>query len=487
MKKLLLSLLLYTLTITTCGCAEVQIFKTKARPYDQVHVKDSELEDDIYYIKSGTRFTAAYLPEQGSAKNKTNALKESRVFAAMLDDSLIPDFYADELAAYRSDKLNVNSIILERFADLGYSIGGYDGYFSDGCIHFSTKNGLAEGSSLTDAVGKTNAEEVRVANINGRNAEKSMLRNGSGTISGLEKDKKYTIGYYVGTKYYEREIVADCHMYGAMELFSYGEEYIEDTHNGYLSFKMPPDLKDGYYNINGSGLYRYHTFKKGEEDEGASDYNAPYYLDEKSRVEAYSRQYGVQIPRRVKDLKITVKYDAAQGEDDPQGIVFAPDGTRYDMAITENPGEFTISFVEGMAGDWSVNVIPRTLDILDVSVDSSAVSEEATCEETRITLDEETENIQFISYYTAQFEKEIEKCTVYGTILAPDGRTTYQMEPGYTNDSGKRSYYLACEIPYAAAGEYIIRIYHFPEETEVEKPNIVDHTTENTEVIVIEG
>lgn len=487
MKRLLFTILLCSLCVVTCGCAEVQIFKAKARPYDQVHVKDSELKDDIYYVKNGTRFTAVHLPEQGSAKSKTTTLRESRVFATMMDDSLIPDFYADELAAYRSDKLNVDSINLERFADLGYSIGGFDGYFADGCIHFSAKNGLAEGSSLANAVGKTNAEEVRIANINGRNADKSMLRSGSGTIEGLERDKKYTVGYYVGTKYYEREIIADCHMYGAMELFTYGKEYMEDTHNSYLSFKMPSDLKDGYYNINGSGLYRYHAFKKGEGNEETSDYNVPYYLDEKSRVEAYSRQYGIQIPRRVKDLKITVKYDTAQETEDPQGIVFSPDGTRYDMEGTENPGEFSLSFTEGMAGDWSVNIIPRTLEILDVAVDSSAIAEEATCEETKITLNEVTENVQFISYYTTQFEKEVEKCTVYGTILAPDGITTYQMEQGYTNDGGKRSYYLACEVPYAMAGEYTVRIYHFPEETEVEEPSVVDKTTENTEITVIEG
>ena len=217
--------------------------------------------------------------------------------------------------------------------------------------------------------------------------------------------------------------------------------------------------------------------------------NESYYKDQKSKIEAYSRQYNVSVPKRVKDLKVTVKLESDEtlyADDIIQGIVFAPDGTQMDMDYNPNDKELSIAMAEGMSGDWTVNVIPKTLNIKDIIVDNDKLAEEATCEETIFTIPEDRENVEFYAEYTS-FKKDVSKCTVFGTVLAENGKT-YEMELGVDDtDYQNKKYYISYEVPFAAAGQYIVRIYHYPEETTIMDPVVQDKTEKDTEIIIIEG
>ncbi len=488
-KLLVIPTLILSLGLLT-GCEEVQIFKTTTDPYALVAHKDTDLNDNVYYVKNNTNFYSVYRPKNGNSTSAVSALNESRVFITLEDESLIPTFYADELIAFQSDSIGLTGIMLERFIPLGYSVGCFGGSLTDDdYLYFHPNENLAKNSSLAAAIGSTNSKDIRISSIDGKPLSREQVNRKTGTIKGLEQNKSYKLGFYLGTKYKEKKVTADCKIYEAYEMFSYGKDYIYDTPNGYMAFSMPDDLKSGYYNINGAGLFKYFDFNRGEMDEDEIDMCESYYLDDKSKIEAYSRQYSVSVPKRVKDLKITVKMADTEKEyadDIIQGIVFAPDGTKMEMSVDEDNKEMTIALAEGMAGDWTINVIPKTLNIKDVKVDNDKAAEEATCEETVFSLPEDRENIEFIAEVKS-YKPDISKCTLFGTVLDENGKT-YEMEISVDErNQNNPKYYIKYEIPYAAAGDYIVRIYHHPEETQILTPTVKDKTETDTEIIIVDG
>ena len=494
-KKIIILVLLGLCTFILPACDDVQIFKKKVDPYALVPVKDKNLEKEIYYVKDNTNFYMVHKPE-GSARDGVDVLKESRVFMPTKDFSLIPPLYKDEIIGFKTEKIeDLPAINLERFEDLGYSFGCYNcTYLEDKqMVYFDYAQGLAKSSSLAWAIGEQQSKDLRIATINDKSIQKEDIDMQSGTIIGLEQGKTYKVGYYVGSEYHEKSVVADTKILKAYEIFYYNSQYIHDTPNGYFSFAMPNDLKSGYYNINGAGLFKYYAFNRGDAKETEADMNESYYKNERNKIEAYSRQYNVNVPKRVKDFKVTVQYSASTSdiEDVISGIAFAPDDTRFDMDIDTENKEIILSMAEAMAGDWTINVIPKTLNIEDVRVDSDKTAQETTCEETVLSLPEDRENVEFIAevvpFETASSRTEQKKYTVSGVILSEDG-STYELNFWKDDrDNQNIKYYMKYEIPYVKAGQYIVRIYHYPEETTIGPVILQDVTETSTEVIVIEG
>ncbi len=488
--KLTAILLIISTILFLNGCAEVQIFKSRTDPYALAPVKDEELVDDQYYVKENTNFYKVHMPVAGNASSGTNTLQESRVLMTMLDDDLIPPHYSDELIAFASEEIDFDYINLERFKCLGCTIGGYGGTLTeDGYLYLDKRTCIVQDSSLYNVLDKS-SDNIRIASINGQPLDKSLVDTKAGVITGFEKDKTYKIGLYAGTRYYEYDIVADCKAYQAYEMFYFDKDYIEDTANGYMRFNTPDTLKPGYYNINGTGLFKYYNFERGAQNEAETDMNEPYYQDEKSKLEAYSRQYSVNVPNRVRDFKIKATYDSYLGEhinkEEIQGVVFAPDGSRMDMDVDTSKNTISLSMAEAMPGEWTVNIIPKTLEISSVDVEKDDVLEDATCEETIFNLPDDRENVEIIAEYTTSRAK-VSDCTVFGMIITEDN-TTYEMEL-FTDETDKKNprYFIKYELPYAKAGEYVVRIYHFPEETKILAPELKDKTVQETEIIVIDG
>lgn len=472
------------------GCEEVQIFQKKTDPNALVAVKDTDLVKDEYYVKENTNFYKTYLPGGGNAFSRANSLDESRVLITGADDSLIPPHYSDEFIAYSSDKIDLDYIVLERFKDLGSTIGCFGGTMTeDGFMYYNRNSQVVADSSFDRAIGKTNSYDIRISSINGKPIDIVQVDIKSGVICGFEKGKTYKLGFYVGTQYYEKDVVADSNAYAAYEMFFYDDSYIRDTPNGYMCFSTPTDLKPGIYNINGKGLFKYYNFPRGIENTAEVDMNESYYKDERSKIEAYSRQYSVQVPNRVQDFKITVDYsfsESVNSDDVIEGIVFAPDGERMDMEVDESHKQITIALAEAMAGEWTVNIIPKTLNIENVSVDNDKAIEEATCEETQFTLPENRENVEFIAEYTISRAKA-KDCTIFGTVTTEDGKT-YEMEVwADTADKNSTHYYISYELPFAGAGDYTVRIYHYPEETTIGTPELRDKMVTDTEIIIVDG
>lgn len=485
MKKIILVVFL---SLILTGCSDIQIFEEKKDPNSLTAQKDSTLKNDTYYVKDGTNFYKVHLPKEGNASSEVTSLDENRVFACLNDESLIPTLYQGEFLALQSEKLDKETTTLERFKDYGYSIGCFGGYITeDGFLYFDKDQGLVKDSSLYESIGETNAKDIRISSINGNPLKKEQINENAGIITGFSKDEEVTVGYFVGTRFFENNIKADCKMYGAFELFQLGKECIIDTPNGYRGIEVPSDFKSGYYNINGSGLFLYLNCHKEYAEKEKIDINDSYYGNEKSKIEAFSRQYQFQVPNRVKNLRIKVEVNsdnAPVNNESVKGIAFSPDGTKMDMVLEKNA--LILSLSEAMAGDWTINIIPKTLEVANISIENDTIAEEATCKETIITLDSDMENALFQAEFFS-YDTENRDYTVYGSIIFENGSTTDMDVIIDDTDRNHPTFFISGEIPYAKKGSYKVRIYHYPEETSVLEPTLTDHTSTDEEIIVIEG
>lgn len=480
MKKLVLSLLLACGICSFSGCKDVQIFETPP-PDHAVEISDTEIQREVYYVKNGTKFAAVYQPA-GGVTGSVSRLDSSRVIYFNDDEDMLPIHYEGELVAYASAKANLEKVTLERFKDMGYSLGIYGGVLGeDGYYHISTSKNLCPGSSAQNLFSRVVSSEIRIVSIGGYPIGDYVDPN-SGIITNLKENASYKIEFYSGTYYYEDYIVADTHFLQAFEVYRYTKDYINDTINGYMCFNTPTDLKSGYYNINGEGLFLYHDYKRGTVVENES-YNVGYYENTAEMVASYSKQYTVSVPYDTKDMLITVKYgnilDAIDYGTEVSGYVVAPDGTGYDMTIDEKEKTLTLSMAAAMAGDWTVHISPKSLDIVDMAVKSNDMLEDTVCEETEFIVPEDASFQMFYADIKGNGD-------VYGSIIASDG-VTYKLSVGEYKDESKRTHkYLYYRMPYVSAGTYNVKIYYYQSQTQIENIQMIPYDDKNNEIIIIE-
>lgn len=474
------------------GCKDVQIWEKQADENGVVALSDKELKKDIYYVKNGTKFYPVYMP-QGSAKDFSYAVNESRVMApTIVEEKKIPIHYKGEGIAVASNKNELKTVTLERFLDLGYSFGVYGGKLQEGYYQFDASSNIIKGSAMEKALESLESKEIRLSTINGEKITDKMIDPGAGVLVGLNANESYKVTFFAGTYYYETEVVADTHMMKSFEIFSYEEDKLKDTKNGYKFFDTPEDLKSGWYNMNGTGLFKYYDHERGGNDNISMNDN--YYENEKERLQAYSKQYSVDIASKTKDVDIRADYILPENitisEENIEGYVYSPDGIRYEMEQLLGESALSLSLTQAIPGRWTVNIVPKVLDV-SVSVDSGALEQDATVEETEITLSENRTNIVF----SAEYDKTDEECEISGIVVAPDGITT-EMEAiekdetdafGNPIGNNRKKYYMECEMAFAASGTYTVKIFHYSADSTVYPAVVRDNTETKTDIIVLQN
>lgn len=468
------------------GCEDVQIFETKTDKTKLVPYRADELKRDIYYIKQGTKFYQTYKPKEGNSKGSYTSVDPTRVLAVVKEETLLPKHYIGEIVAYASNQPKLEEINIERYRSLGYSVGAFAGTFdeTEGCLMFNKNANVAKNSSLYDIVKETSSQEIRIVSINGEPLSTANIDMSSGVITGLEKDVTYIVGFYAGTYYYEAEIVADTLMLQSYEFFSYPMEYVDFTQNGYISFNTPQDLRSGYYFINGTGLFRYYDYEKTGSSDDETNMNVSYYETERDRLEAYSRQYSLHVETRTKDLTIKAQYSnyIAEGqgtgseENNVKGYVFSPSGKEYEMILDTSEKTLSLDLTEAEIGDWTINIVPKTLSIDDISTESNTLAEEATLKEEVFVFLEDDSNIVF----TAETKGDGE---VFGYVITPDGKS-YDMEYKYDDNTHKGT--LKYELAYVPVGEYKIKVYYHPTSTDILSIDAIDNVETSTDIIIVE-
>lgn len=487
MRKGIIIGLMVSLMIGLTGCQKPQIFITDEPDY-AVEVTDKKLEQDTYYVKNGTRFARVYLPG-GNVASTSGKVNPSRVMYFFGDEAKVPVHYKGELIAYASKKADLNKVILERFKDMEYSIGVYGGKLEgDGYYHVSVnKSTVVPDSNAEEVFGQTPSKEIRIVSVGGVAVE-DMIDEGSGILLGMEKDQSYVIEFYSGTYFFRTSITADTHFIRSYEMFSYNDEWIEDTTHGYMCFNTPDNLKSGWYLVNGQGLFQYQERERGAENEEELSMNDKYYASTEQTIAAYSKQYKAFVPAPTKDMRIQIPYgeivDANETGADVTGYIVAPDGTTYSMQNDTQRQLLYLELAQADAGDWMVYIYPKSLMIGEIAVSSVEVQEEASCEEQTFIVEADTKNLRFYADVSI-YAHVVGSADIMGVVVSPTGQT-FKMSIEAVKDGKLTKHYLKYDMPYAKEGEYTIKVYHYQSQTLISNMQIVPYEDDSNEILIVE-
>ena len=272
MKKLV-GIVVVALMLACTGCAslvEKEVDVNAGEAYDLNEYEFDDIPEGIY-IKTENLLYAPYKGHTLSGSSSVSLLnylaqRNSRFIWYTAQLGNVPVLNDDGIIIYKSDKPVPESFTLESYEKLCDSIGlrgltvGNNGKYS---VKSASDTTLKQGSSAHEELyelcsGKT----MVIDNINGFEIEPSMV-NKAGALTGLEKGKLYKLGFYIGTKYYEKNIVADTTYYSSKD-YTMLESY-DETRDGYIILKLPDLLEPGLYNIDGKGTFWYEGISAAEQ------------------------------------------------------------------------------------------------------------------------------------------------------------------------------------------------------------------------------
>ena len=458
--------------ILISGC-NVQIFETKqvAAATSFVEYSEDEMQYDLFYVKNGTRFSPVYAGSNCSnfgingtgekrSPSPVRALNRTRLYWFWGDEDMIPPHYKGEILGYKSLSASaVNEVTLERFEDVGYTFGIYGGVIGpNGYYCMDSTRSTISGSYAGELFKLAPSNEIRIVSIDSL-AVADYIDPDSGIFRGLENNQKYLVEFYSGTQLYREYIYADMHMMQAYEIFTYDSSYISDTSHGYQAFATPKDLMSGYYIINGQGFFKYYSHERGTEDDN-DDMNTRYYNSEGEMIKEYSQQYSINIPQKVRDLKVTLTYGKIQDDLDKntpiQCYAESPAGEGYYLINNEEKKTLTLELAVAQAGTWTLNVIPKSLQIIDIQWDSSSVWEDTTLEDQFFVV--EDGNNEFRMFYIP-LEGSLDS-QIHGAVIAPDGQT-FNLKEGEDRTTSEKKRYLYLQLPYMKSGTWEVKIYYY--------------------------
>lgn len=449
------------------GCGKKEIFVDANAKFELTALTDKDLEDDIYYVKDGADFYEAH-QTNGTAVGVVNKPSSSRVIWMNKDLSLVPSLYKDELIAYPSEKTRLDSIRLERFSEVGWSLGFYGGYIDeDGYICYSIRNNCIEGSDAYEKINGRKSDSIRIVSINDTPVTEDTI-NDAGIITGLEKGGQYVVGLYSGTYYGTVTLTADRFFLESFEVMSISKAF--DTKNGYLAIYMDENFKSGWYSINGSGIFKYYAYEKGEANDAETDMNIEYYETLADTMEAYSQQYVASVTQKTENVRFSVSYETDVYQDeDVIAVLTSPDGTQYGM--TAENGEAYTEISEVMAGRWKISIMPQDLAITNVKTESTKLNPDAVSEEKEFVITEDDANIRFYATYEGNGE-------VWGTIENQNGESRV-----LNVDAKNRT--LSTTYSYLPAGTYKVSIYHYADTKVTDIGYGLDESKVDEEIITI--
>ncbi len=477
--KITMGIMVALASLSLAGCGKVQIFKhnTKAQ---FTQYASSELQNNVFYVKDQTRFAPVYPAPNANYKVDTRYIQKnmdgSRIVWFSDDEYMIPAHYKGEIIAYKSLSASpIEEVSLERYEDIGYSFGIYGGYLGDDeYYHFDSTKNLIPKSDARKLFNMVTSPEIRIVSING-NPVSEYVDKKSGVFRNLEKGQSYTVVFFAGTQKYQDYLIADIHVMQAYEIYLYGKSQLSDTNFGYLAFNTPDTLKSGYYNINGAGFFKYYSYEKGSMEDSLTDMNEKYYTTEGEMIRAYSQQYQVSLSKDVRDFEVTMYYGEVT-EDSDLGVNIgcyaeSPEGKGYDLIINEEKQTMKLSLTTAKAGDWTLSVAPKSLDILDIEVTYADQFESTTLFEKEYEItDGNNEFKMFYCDILGEYDAD-----VIGMVVDTDG-ITYDMKLGEMEDKeGTKHRYLYLQIPYLKNGTYKMKIYYYKSKTTLENAQITDY------------
>ncbi len=295
MKKIYIKALCITITllisVTGCGTrrqkqAESEKVDNKIESIDKM----SDLKENSYYIYKNKekKYYPVYMKScsfKVDEKNVNTSQNDSRTLYFNDDWEKVPTLYEDDsLIYYTSENLN-ETFVIERFEDFNYSIGLSNlerlesGRYAFSAIKDDEENSNEKNPYInpdSDAarlfdIGKS---QVIIDNIGGAQLRSGNISRG-GVIIGLEKDKYYATDVYKGSEIESYVLKADTRMLTSMEIYKITNYTF--LRSKILKINLPDYFNNGYYMINGKGIFRYVAGKSYTEK---TDFNIPNEVPE---------------------------------------------------------------------------------------------------------------------------------------------------------------------------------------------------------------
>ena len=122
---------------------------------------------------------------------------------------------------------------------------------------------------------KLDQKSVRFTEIQGKNFSPTMLSD-EGFLKNLTKDGIYRLSFYVGTIYHSVDLKADTHLF--VQKNNLVISSVTPMKSMHFQLNLPSSLKNGYYNIDGFGLFKYsgeETIEEKQSDFGGENASAP--------------------------------------------------------------------------------------------------------------------------------------------------------------------------------------------------------------------
>ena len=273
--KLKILLLTTALAISATGCSfgkkeEVTTVTT------EVEYKESleDLELDHYYIYHEGKYLEPYFGNTNFDKEDTSKHSGSDRVAWYMDDwTKIPTLYSGDYMVYITENALTESFDIERFEYLGYSFGlsGLKRLKSGRYAFDATEKGGQNFNKDSDAYRllELHSEGVIIDNIGTAKLRSGNISN-AGTVVGLEGNMLYSLDVYVGSKIQNYIVKADSITLSSMENMNISDYTL--LRNTVLRINFPDYMNDGYYSVNGSGMFRY---VKGKSYTENTDFNVP--------------------------------------------------------------------------------------------------------------------------------------------------------------------------------------------------------------------
>ena len=474
-----LCLLLAFISIMITGC-EMEIIEDKNAKYTLTPTDKEDLVADKYYVKDGTKFYEVYEPDMS---NQSVGLNDDKCAWFTKDENLVPNYYNNEYLAQSSRQVKMaDETTLERYEDVGYSFAIHGAEFRDGYICFNYRNNVITDTEAADVFQDDSINDIMIESINGIPVTADLL-NEAGIITGLEKDQEYDITYYLGTYYNTGKIKADTHFLRCFEVYTVSDRTI--TKNGYISLKVPPDLKSGYYRLGNSGFFRYLDYVKGEQELVSTDYNEPYYDTKEEQITANSQQFTFQLEGTTSNLSIVATYnnmpDEEKGlalEDTVLMMVTSPEGKILTTEATVEDGTVTCDMSTSLAGKWTVNIMPQNLDITGVNITPNAEEQEATRETFEFIIDEAQTGV------TVALEYEGEG-NVKAQVIEEDG-TSHDLSLEKNENRFATTHKMVYTYAYIPEGKYKVSVYHYPDTVIKGIDHYLNEDVKQIDIITIE-
>lgn len=262
MKKTLLMVIIFTIFITAaCSSDKANVIK-KTEWYEITSVPKESLVSGMYYVKTKNEldeevFYPTHLGSINYTSSITKVIDPNRIIKYTKNTEKIPKLYHEDELVYVSAINPPGIVVWERFKDRGYSSGISKIFINDTGRAQFTKDPINT-LSYSDIGSKIAAIEDNIEfvleKVNNVYLDSSQLSD-IGTILNLEKDKLYPFEFYIGTNYYNIDVMADTNYFQSWEI--YASNQFDYTKEGYAIITIPEGLSPGYYNINGTGLVCY--------------------------------------------------------------------------------------------------------------------------------------------------------------------------------------------------------------------------------------